>query len=365
MPARLTPPPEEPKLAFPAVERGEGSRAPKAARSSVFALALARDAQAVGTPSAGAGARFLPFARVLGRGVLDLGLIFTIVFLLVHAVPGDLAAMVLGEQADASARAALRHRLGLDDSILVQYASFWKRVLWLDWGASLSKPSMLVRTRLWAALGPTTRLALSSVALAAAWGIPVGLYAARHEGQARGRIARATMAALASVPLLATAPVLLYLLCVQWQLVPLPGDSDSRVVGLLFAASLLALPLGAHVARAVHGNLVELRRGPCLRVARAKGASAARTWFVHALPLTAGVVLTLVGAQLGAVLGGAMVIERLFERRGLGTLILESYRARDMVMLEASVLASAVFFVFTQTLFHSLFLWVDPRASRR
>ncbi len=303
-----------------------------------------------------------PLWRALGRSALDAAVTCTAVFLLVHAVPGDMAALVLGEQADPAARAALNARLGSDQPWLVQYARFWQRLMTLDWGTSLAKPSVLVQTRLVAALGPTTRLALCAVGMAAAWGVPVGLLSARYEGRWRSRVLRGVVASVASVPLLATAPVLLYLLCVKWQLVPLPGDSEARVAGLLFASLLLALPLGAHVARAVHATLLELRRGPCLRVARAKGASRARTWLVHALPLTAGVVLTLIGAQLGAVLGGAMVIERLFERRGLGTLILESYRGRDIVVLEAAVVTSALFFVGTQALFHALFLWLDPRA---
>ncbi len=331
MPALLTRPPEPP---FVAARFGDNGRTERRVLSAV------------------------------GRSSLDAAIACTAVFLLVRAVPGDLAAMVLGEQADAAARAALQHRLGLDTNLFVQYAHFWKRLLSLDWGTSLAKPSVPVQSRLVAALGPTMRLALCAVAMAAAWGVPLGMYGARHQGRARSTFARAIAACLASVPLLATAPVLLYLFCVKWQWVPLPGDSDSRLQGLLFASGLLALPLGAHVARAVYSNLLELRRGPCLRVARAKGASLRRMWLVHALPLTAGVVLTLIGAQLGAILGGAMVVERLFERRGLGTLILESYRARDVVVLEAAVVTSSLFFVGTQTLFHVLFLWIDPRAAR-
>lgn len=350
-----------PKIPFPAVE-ALPDPALVAPRSSVFAMRLASEPTVVQTTVAPRARMISKLVAVFGRAALDFALTATIVFLLVRAVPGDLASVVLGEQADPAARAALNHRLGLDRSFAVQYAQFWGRIVQLDWGASLGRPGVMVSHRLYHALAPTVRLALLAVGIAAAWGVCAGLYAARYEGRMRNRVLRALIASAASLPLLATAPALLYLLCVRLQWLPLPGDSNARFAGLLFASALLALPLGAHVARAVHANLLELRRGACLRVARAKGASSARTWFVHALPQTAGVVLTLVGAQLGAVLGGAMVIERLFERRGLGTLILESYRSRDLVMLEASVLVSALFFVSTQALFHAVFLWIDPRA---
>ena len=94
---------------------------------------------------------------------------------------------------------------------------------------------------------------------------------------------------------------------------------------------------------------------------RAKGGSHARAWFLHALPATAGPIVTVIGAQLGALLGGAVVLERLFERPGLGTLILEAYASRDLPVLEAAVVAAGALFVATQGLASALHAVIDPR----
>ena len=102
------------------------------------------------------------------------------------------------------------------------------------------------------------------------------------------------------------------------RLVPLPGDPDAGAAGLLFASALLAIPLAAHVGRVGRAALAEVARAPFLTVARAKGAAPLRVWLVHALPVASGPIVTVVATQLGALLGGAVVLERLFERCGAG-----------------------------------------------
>jgi len=101
-----------------------------------------------------------------------------------------------------------------------------------------------------------------------------------------------------------------------------------------------------------------------LTVARAKGATAARTWIVHALPASAGPIVTVVASQLGALLGGAVVLERLFERPGLGSLILESYSTRDLPVLEAAIVAAGAFFVVAQIAAALAHAAIDPRVRR-
>ncbi|MCU0654673.1 MAG: ABC transporter permease subunit [Polyangiaceae bacterium] len=167
--------------------------------------------------------------------------------------------------------------------------------------------------------------------------------------------------ALGATPLLALAPVATYLLAVRWRLVPLPGDPASGAGGLLFAAGLLALPLGAQVARIGRAALLELGRAQFLAVARAKGAGPLRVWILHALPVASAPVVAVVATQLGALLGGAVVLERLFERPGLGTLILEAYGSRDLPVLEAAVVASGGLFVVTQTAAAVVHAAIDPR----
>ncbi len=146
------------------------------------------------------------------------------------------------------------------------------------------------------------------------------------------------------------------------QVVPLPGDPDAGFAGLLFASGLLAFPLAAHVGRISRAALDGIAREPFLLVASAKGGGALRVWVVHALPAVVGPIVTVVASQLGALLGGAVVLERLFERRGLGTLILEAYSTRDLPVLEGAVVAAGLLFVGAQAAGSALHAAIDPRA---
>jgi peptide/nickel transport system permease protein len=160
----------------------------------------------------------------------------------------------------------------------------------------------------------------------------------------------------------AFAPVLTWGLAARARLVPLPGDPEAGAAGLVFASALLSLPLAAHVGRIARASLAEVARAPFLTVASAKGAPPLRVWLVHALPVVVGPIVTTVATQLGALLGGAVVLERMFERWGLGTLILEAYSTRDLPVLEGAVVAAGLLFVAAQALGTAAHLAIDPRA---
>jgi peptide/nickel transport system permease protein len=125
---------------------------------------------------------------------------------------------------------------------------------------------------------------------------------------------------------------------------------------------LLSLPLAAHVGRIARASLAEVARAPFLAVAAAKGATPLRVWVVHALPAVVGPTITVVATQLGALLGGAVVLERMFERWGLGTLILEAYASRDLPVLEGAVAAAGLLFVAAQAVGAAVHAALDPRA---
>jgi ABC-type dipeptide/oligopeptide/nickel transport system permease component len=169
---------------------------------------------------------------------------------------------------------------------------------------------------------------------------------------------------VAAVPMLALAPVATWMFTVKLHLAPLPGDPDHPIAGLLFAATLLALPLGAQVARIGRVALLEQRSALFMDTALAKGASNWRVWCVHALPVAAAPILIVLASQLGALLGGAVVLERFFERPGLGTLMLDAYAARDITVLEAAVIAAGLLFVAVQAFTTGLTAIIDPRGQR-
>jgi len=285
----------------------------------------------------------------------------TLVFLALRILPGDPAALILGDQASEAERAVLRTRLHLDEPLYVQYARFVRGLATFDLGDSVRRPGVSAVARVLDALGPTASLASLAVLLGALVGVAAAVLGAGPWLGARRSWVDRVATALAATPLLAFAPVLTYALAARLRVVPLPGDPEAGVLGLLFASGLLALPLAAHVARVSRASLDDVGRAQFLGVARAKGSSFARVYWLHALPASLGPIVTVTGTQLGALLGGAVVLERLFERRGLGTLILEAYASRDLPVLEAAVVFSGALFVGAQQLAAALHAAIDPR----
>ncbi|MBX3227983.1 MAG: ABC transporter permease [Labilithrix sp.] len=301
----------------------------------------------------------------LGRAAEALAVIVvlaTLVFLALRLLPGDPAALVLGDESSAAERAALRAKLHLDEPMWMQYARFLRGLLTLDLGESIRRPGSSAALRVLDAAGPTASLAGLAVLLGAVLGISAAVLGAGPWLGLRRRWIDRAATALAATPLLAFAPVLTFALAARLRVVPLPGDPDAGVAGLFFASALLALPLAAHVARVSRASLDDLGRAQFLVAARGKGASWARMLWLHALPAAIGPIVTVLGTQLGALLGGAVVLERLFERRGLGTLILEAYASRDLPVLEAAVILSGALFIAAQQLAAAAHALVDPRA---
>ncbi len=306
-------------------------------------------------------------ARVLlARGLESLAVVVVLasaVFFALRWLPGDPARLVLGDEASEPDLARVRAALHLNEPIVVQYGRFLRGLMTLDLGDSLRRPGTRAMARVLGAIGPTTELALIAVAFGAAFGVVAAVLASGPWLAARGRrwIERGLVMA-AAVPLVALAPVVTWALAARARVVPLPGDPDAGVAGLAFASALLGVPLAAHVGRVTRAALSGIEREPFLTVARAKGSGPLRVWFVHALPVVAGPIVAVVATQLGALLGGAVVLERMFERWGLGTLILDAYASRDLPVLEGAVVAAGLVFVLAQSLGAAVLLVIDPRA---
>jgi peptide/nickel transport system permease protein len=311
--------------------------------------------------------RILVFVRLLaGRVAEALALVVvlaSLVFLALRLLPGDPALLVLGDEATPAELARVRALLHLDEPLAAQYGRFVLGLATFDLGESVRRPGTRAMARVAEALVPTAQLAGLAVLMGAVLGVAAAVIASGPWLGQRGRRAvEGTLVAAAATPLVAFAPIVTWALAVRLRLVPLPADPDAGVMGLLFAASLLAIPLAAHVGRVTRAALRDVARAPFLTVASAKGARMVRVWVVHALPPVAGPVVTVIATQLGALLGGAVVLERLFERWGLGTLILEAYAARDLPVLEGAVVAAGLLFVAAQTLGTAFHFAIDPRA---
>jgi peptide/nickel transport system permease protein len=310
------------------------------------------------------GARIL---RILAARAVEAGLVVltlaSLVFFALRLLPGDPARLVLGDAAGPAELTRVRATLHLDEPLLAQYGRFVRGLATFDLGDSLRRPGTRAMARVAEALLPTSRLAALAVLIGAVAGVGAAILATGPwlRPSAR-RWVDGLLVGAAATPLVAFAPVITWALAARLRIVPLPGDPDSGAAGLLFASALLAIPLAAHVGRIARAALLDVARAPFLLVASAKGLGALRVWIVHALPVVAGPIVTVVASQLGALLGGAVVLERMFERRGLGTLMLEAYVTRDLPVLEGAVVAGGLLFVVAQTLGTALHAMIDPRA---
>ena len=296
------------------------------------------------------------------ESLLVLLVLASLVFFALRLLPGDPAALVVGDQASPSELARVRAALHLDEPLAAQYARFLRGLAALDLGDSFRRPGTKAMARVLEAIGPTAQLAAVAVLLGAAAGLAAAVAASGPWLAPRSRVAvERALVGVAAVPLVAFAPVLTWILAARARVVPLPGDPDAGAAGVLFASTLLAVPLGAHVGRVARASLQEIAPAQFLVSARAKGASPSRVWIVHALPAVAGPIVTTVAAQLGALLGGAVVLERMFERQGLGTLILEAYATRDLPVLEGAIVAAGLLFVLAQAVGTAAHAAIDPR----
>jgi peptide/nickel transport system permease protein len=331
---------------------------------------MARATEARDRPERRGGAVAIAVARLLAaRAIEATGVVValaSLVFFALRLLPGDPARLVLGDEASPADLARVRAALHLDEPLWAQYARFLRGLATLDLGDSFRRPGTAAMARVGAALGPTSELAVFAVLVGAALGVAAAVLACGPWLPPRGRawVERA-LVAVAAAPLLAFAPVVTWALAARWRVVPLPGDPEAGALGLAFAGGLLALPLAAHVGRVTRAALADVARAPFLSVASAKGAGPARVWWLHALPTVVGPVTAVVATQLGALLGGAVVLERMFERRGLGTLILEAYATRDLPVLEGAVVASGLLFVLAQAMGTLVHVAVDPRARAK
>ena len=302
-------------------------------------------------------------SAALGAGIV-LGVFATLVFFALRLLPGDPTSLILGDEATAAERAVLARKLGFDVPLPVQYARFLVGLLHVDLGSSLSHPGRSAFSCVALALKNTSMLAFVSVSLGALGGIVAALLAVGPWlGRYRNHVHSAILV-VAATPLLALAPLATWIFAVKLAWTPLPGDPDNGVWGLWFAGALLSLPLGAQVARIARASLLEHESAQFLNVARAKGASAVRVWCIHALPVSAGPILVVLATQLGALLGGAVVLERFFERPGLGSLMLEAYASRDFPVLEASIIAAGLLFVLVQIFAATVVGMLDPRGNQ-
>ncbi len=300
-------------------------------------------------------------AYLLSRLASALVVIFGVcllVFSLIHLVPGDPVEIMLGESATPADRGALRAALGLDQPLPVQLVSFLKGLARFDLGESLHlrRP---VTDLLGERLPATLELAAVSLLLAVAIALPLGVLAAVRRGRAADTGAMFLSLVGVSIPNFWLGPmlILVFSLWLGWT----PVSGREAPASLVLPAVTLGSALAAVLARMIRSSLLEVMGEDYLRTARSKGLSNSEAVRRHALRNAGLPVLTLIGLQLGALLGGAVVTEIVFSWPGLGSLLVEAIQTRDYPVVQGCVLVISASYVLVNLATDLAYAWLDPR----
>ena len=291
-----------------------------------------------------------------------------LVFSMVRIIPGDIVDIMLGPElyVGAEYRAELRAKYGLDQPIYVQYARWVGQIVQGNFGSSLRNNEPVLGT-IMRRLPLTVELALLSVLLSAVVAIPLGVVSAVRRNSPLDFLVRLLAMVGLSVPNFWLAAMLLLLSSVvfHWQpnirLVPLWEDPLTNLSQLLMPTVALSLAAMAVVMRMTRSSMLEVLRQEYMQTARAKGLLPRVIMVRHALKNALIPVITVLGVQLGGLLGGTVVIEVIFGLPGLGRLLLDAISARDYPMLQGTVLFIALMFVLVNLAVDLAYAAVDPR----
>lgn len=285
----------------------------------------------------------------------------TLVFLLIHLVPGDPVEVMLGEGASAADREALRSALGLDRPLSHQYLAYLGRLARLDLGVS-PHDQRPVAGLLWERAGPTLELALAALALALLIALPLGVLAAQHRGGPLDRAAMVFALIGAAIPNFWLGPLLILLFSLWLGWTPVSGRDGA--LGLVLPTLTLGTGLAAVLARMVRSCVLEVLGEDYVRTARAKGLGPMAVLWRHALRNAWLPILTLIGLQLGALRGGTVITETVFAWPGLGSLLVEAIQQRDYPVVQGAVLLISLTYVLVNGATDFAYGLLDPRTRR-
>jgi len=299
--------------------------------------------------------------RLLQRALYTLPvvwLVVSLVFLLIHLVPGDPVAQMLGEGAPQTDMAAIRHAYGLDAPLGEQYIRYWKGVLHGDLGRSLRYGESV--TRLVARRYPyTAQLTLASLLVAIVIAIPAGVRSALRRDRWDDRLISVVSLFGLSFPSFALGPVLILLLAIKLGWLPVSGAGS--FANIVLPAITMGGALAAILTRMVRTSMLEELGQDYIRTARAKGLPERTVVYRHALRNAMVPIITVLGLQFGALLAGAIVTEKIFSWPGLGRLTVDAISNRDYFLVQGCILAIGLTYVAVNLLTDLLYSVANPR----
>jgi peptide/nickel transport system permease protein len=291
-----------------------------------------------------------------------------IVFCLVRLIPGDAILLMMAESAnvDATQVALLRRELGLDRPTSVQYFVWLGRLLQGDLGTSLWKTGPVLDEIL-ARVPVTVQLMVMAVSLSLLFAIPMGVISAVWQDRPLDYAVRVLSIIGLSVPnfwvgvMVVVIPSVVFLWTPPMGYIRLVEDPRGNLVQFFFPALVLGVSLSASVMRITRSALLEVLRQDYVRTARAKGLAGTVVVLKHGLKNAMIPIVSLIGVQVGFLLGGTVIVEQIFTLPGIGRLVLDSISQRDYPLLQGAVLFIALAYILVNLAVDMLYTWVDPR----
>jgi peptide/nickel transport system permease protein/glutathione transport system permease protein len=307
------------------------------------------------------------FLRRLLAAIPTLLAVLTLVFVIVRIVPGDPALVILGDQATPEAAAALRTRLGLDRPLWEQYFTFISRALVGDFGNSMVTGRPII-SEVAAVLPHTVDLTIASMIFGIVIGVPVGIWAALHRNRAIDVAARILSLIGLSFPVFVSGIFLLLLFALHWRVFPVIGSADlddplDRIHKLILPAATLGLVMAAYITRVTRSAMLASLSEDYIRTARAKGVPWSRVVWVHGLRNASIPIVTVVGLYVGILIGNSVLTEIVFNRPGLGKVIVGALNQRDYTMLQGLMVIYCFLIVVVNAITDMLYGVLDPRVQ--
>ncbi len=305
------------------------------------------------------------FQRLMGM-IVVMAIVVTIVFVIVRVTPGDPAAVMLGPEATQEDIAALRTRLGLDQSLGLQYVYYVGQLLQGDLGQSifLNQP---VTSALAERAEPTFFLTLFSIVIACAIALPIGIYAAYRRGSFVDQAATTLAMLAASIPSFWLGLILIQVFAVRFGWFPVSGygGPGSSFIERMYHLTLPAIALGvvssALILRFTRASMLDVLGDDFIRTARAKGLGERKVVMKHALKNALIPILTIIGLTAAVLISGAVVTETVFGLPGVGNLVVSAVLRRDYPVIQGALLVIAALYVLINFAIDMLYLLIDPR----
>lgn len=304
--------------------------------------------------------------------IFQVFIVVTIVFSAIRFMPGDPAVLVLGTEkgADPEAVAEMRKTLGLDQPFLTQYIDWMKGAVTLDFGQSIFS-GIDVTESIMERLPKTLELAFLAMILAIIIGVPLGIIAALYRGSVIDSMVSALAAVGISFPVYIIGTFLILLLSFKLNLLPASGyvsfseNPLEHIQRMILPALTIAFGLASTIARMTRSSMLEVLNKDFIRTLRAKGLNERKIIFKHAFRNAIIAIITIIGLELGNLIGGTVLIEYLFNYPGLSSLLIQSINNRDYPLIQGSIIIIATIYILINLFVEIIYGLVDPRTRKQ